>query len=98
MTNTYTLHPKKLKTDGPNSIVAEVLWGYEVVTADGKKGMIAGATKITHVEGSPFTPFNELTPQQVADWVVSAWTPEETAMYQSLVNDHVRITDTPWGN
>jgi len=58
-------------------------------------GSFGGTTALTYTEGSPFTPYADLTQEQVSGWVLGAWTADQTASYQSQLDSQLAVTSPP---
>jgi len=98
MTTTYTLTPTTLANyptaEGETDVVYRVVWNYS--GADGEfVASFSGQTDITYTPGTPFTPYAELTQEQVAGWVTSAWAPEQTASYQATLDQSIEAQKNP---
>jgi len=93
MAITYTLVPLSMTVvpdqSGQQNVVVRVGWNY--TGTDGVYVGInaAGFTELTYTEGNPFTPYQNLTQAQVIAWVLSAWSSEDTAARQKVVNDQI---------
>ena len=83
---------------GETDVVINVGWAY--LGTDGTNtGSFGGTTALTYTEGSPFTPYADLTQEQVSGWVLGAWTADQTASYQSQVDSQLVVTSRmplPW--
>lgn len=99
MATVYSLSIKKLQVqpqlDGQQDVVIRVLWGYSG-TAGAREAMIAGSTDITYVPGPGFTPYDQLTVDQVTDWVLSAWSTGERDSYRAMVDAQLTTLNPPW--
>ena len=98
MPTTYTLTPTTLvnypQAEGETDVVFCVIANY--VAADGEyTAYWLTTTDVTYVEGTPFTPYADLTQEQVAGWVTSAWTPEQTAEYQAALDQIIEAQKNP---
>ena len=98
MPTTYTLTPTTLvnypQTEGETDVVYRVVWNYS--GADGEfVSSFSDQTDVTYTQGAPFTPYAELTQEQVAGWVLDAWTPEQTAEYQATLDQSIEAQKNP---
>ena len=98
MPTTYTLTPTTLgnypQAEGETDVVYRVVWNYSGV--DGEYlASFSGETDVTYTQGTPFTPYNELTQEQVADWVLDAWIPEQTTEYQVQLDQSINNQKNP---
>lgn len=97
----YTLTPTQLDcipTVGSNvNIVYRVHWAY-AGTHDGNTASFGGTTDLVYNDNGAFVPFAELTKEQVADWTLSAWTPEELTSRQTIISDQLNLATPalPW--
>jgi len=97
----YTLKVTQLdclpQAEGQSDVVYQVHWAYTGVLGSETCGY-GGKTTLTYEAGAPFTPYNELTEAQVAGWVMGAWTPEEKAHYEGIIEGQILPkTPLPWG-
>lgn len=105
MTITYTWTIDSLPNypfaDGEQNVVFQVNW-----TLTGTDGTYTaseqGSTGVNYVVGQPYTPYNQLTKEQVLSWVQSAMTSETLALYQKWISDSIQqqkneeIIPLPW--
>ena len=94
----YTLTPTTLvnypQAESETDVVFRVVWNYSGV--DGEfVASFSGQTDVTYTPGTPFTPYNDLTQEQVAGWVLDAWTPEQTAEYQAALDQSIEAQRNP---
>ena len=109
MTITYTLTPTTLvnypQAEGEVDVVYCVVSNYFGTDGEYTASCFI-STDVTYVQGAPFTPYNELTQEQVVDWVLNAWTSETTAGYQASLaqniesqrNPTTQVLPLPWMN
>ena len=98
MPTTYTLTPTTLgnypTAEGETDVVFRVVWNYSGV--DGEfVASFSSQTDVTYTQGTPFTAYAELTQEQVAGWVLDAWTPEQTAEYQAALDQSIEAQRNP---
>jgi len=90
MAITYTLTPNILNVapqqSGEQNVVIGVAWSYSatdgVYVSD-----FCGNTQVAYVPGNPYTPYANLTEAQVAGWVTSSWSADQTTQYQKQLAD-----------
>lgn len=95
---TYTLNVTQMdvapQAEGQTDVVINVHWAY--VGTDGtNSGSFGGTTPVSYQQGSPFTPYGDLTQEQVAGWVLDAWTADQTTTYQTAINDQIAVQTPP---
>lgn len=65
--------------ESQTDVVFNVTWSYRGVDANGVGSSRGGKTAVTYAAGSPFTPFSELTQDQVIGWVTPTISAEQLA-------------------
>lgn len=95
--------PNYPEAEGQQNVVYLVVW-----TLTGVDGTYSasetGGTGVTYEAGTPYTPYNQLTEEQVLGWVQAAMTPDCLAFYENRIQqsiDNQKNTDIkplPWGN
>lgn len=99
MTITYSLNPTQIDNvknlNGLSDVVVKVHWAYVGTTDDNRTAAYGGSTELTYVQGENFTPYDQLTKEQVADWVLSSWTQEQTDSYKSLIESQLAVKTDP---
>lgn len=79
---------------GQTDVVFSVFW--RLNGTDGTyNGTINGSVNVTYVSGSPFTPYNDLTEQQVLGWVQASYTPEELASFENNIAQQIQTQINP---
>lgn len=66
--------------DGKTDVVFEVFWnctgsdveGTDPDTAQSYVGSVNGSTNVPYVQGQPYTPYSQLTKEQVLNWIYAA--------------------------
>lgn len=89
MTITYTWKVTGVKTrteEGQAGFVFQTYWQKIGVDENGNEGTFAGATPLKPAEGGDFTPFEELTEEQVLGWIQA----EVTGDYEHHVNEQIK--------
>lgn len=65
--------------ESQTDVVFNIQWSLLGKNADGIGSSRGGKTDVTYTAGSPFTPFAQLTEDQVLLWVMPTITPEKQA-------------------
>jgi hypothetical protein len=92
--------PSYPQADGQTDVVFQVNW--QCQAQDGPyNALSAGSTSVTYTAGSPFTPYDQLTQDQVWGWInPSIDRPEVEANLQALIdaqkNPTVVTPPLPW--
>ena len=80
--------------EGQVDVVIRVVWTY-----GGTNGVnnyyCGGETILSYVPPAPFTPYVDLTEEQVAGWVTGSWTPEQTAYMQETIAAQLALVVLP---
>lgn len=105
----WTINPLECypTASGETDVVFIAHWQYhatETVSGSIYNATNIGTQTLTYTSGSPFTPFNELTLEQVSGWVEEAMGPEQVeAMKVNLarqienqINPPVVTLPAPW--
>lgn len=82
----YKLNVTQMETasvEGQQNVVVRVHWAY--VGTEGERSAAFGGTTDLTYSGGAFTPYADLTQEQVAAWVLAAWTPEEKTMREDAI-------------
>ena len=79
---------------GETDVVFTAHWQYYAATGSYSTVTI-GTQALTYEAGSPFTPFNELTKEQVQGWVETAMGHEQITAYQELLQQQLQNIITP---
>lgn len=88
MTITYSWSVTAVKTrieDGYDGVVFQTYWKKTGVDSDGDSGEFAGATPLKFTPDENFTPFDQLTEEQVLAWIQ----PLVTGDYEIHVNEQI---------
>ena len=103
MAITYTLKVTQMdclpQAEGETDVVFRVHWAY--TGTDGtNSGGFGGTTDVTYQQGTPFTPYADLTEEQVANWVLAAWTADQKASYEQTIAAQIEVAvpPLPWGS
>jgi hypothetical protein len=108
MSITYTLKPTSMvvaaNENGQQNVAVKVYWSY--TATDGIYTAInpRGYTFLTYVPGNSFIPYSNLTEEQVINWILASWTPEQTQANQQQLADNIAaqkeakysIPSLPW--
>lgn len=84
--------------EGEPDVVFNVGWSLSETEVDGEKtytGYIANDLNIALQQGVPFTPFNELTEDQVIGWVKENLGAESVASYEASVLAQIEQQKNP---
>ena len=89
--------------DTLTDVVITVDW-HRIARADTYSANIYGQVSLTAPDPDDFTPFEQITEQQVTDWVTAALTPERIAEYDANLavnleqqqNPPVENKPAPW--
>lgn len=90
--------------DGESDVVFEVSWQCSAFDIDGGYRAVSnGSVPVDYTAGSPFTPYDQLTQEQVWGWInPSINRPEIEANLQALIdaqiNPPVVTPPLPWSN
>lgn len=92
--------PAYSQIDGQSDVVFEVNWQCQAQD-DGYSATSAGSVPVTYTAGSPFTPYNQLTQEQVWGWInPSIDRPEIEANLQAMIDEQknppVVTPPLPW--
>lgn len=98
MAFTYTLNVTQMEVapqaEGQTDVVVNVGWAY--VGTDGtNSAAFGGTTAVTYTQGNPFTPYNQLTEDQVAGWVLAAWSADQTQAQQTIIANQLALATPP---
>jgi hypothetical protein len=94
-------------TANPSECVVQAGWycgGEEVVNEQSYSASLYGQARFTYVSGAPFTPYDQLTQQQVLDWVWASGVNRAAteAKIQQQINDVINPPiiqpPLPWSN
>jgi len=79
---------------GQADVVFTVHWTY--TGTDGTAtSSLNGTVNCRYIAGAPFTPYNQLTQDQVIGWVVEALGPSQIATYQGIIANEIGIQEGP---
>lgn len=91
---TFTMKVTKVDCVDPNDTVARVYWSY--TGTDGENtATINGSTAIESNPQDPFTPYSQLTEQQVVSWVLGVVPPEAVEAMQANLTLLLQSTSPP---
>lgn len=83
MAITYTWKVNQLTAyptyESQTDVVFKVQWTYRGVNSNGVASTRGGVTEVTYDAGSPFTPYAELTEEQVLGWVTPTISAQDLA-------------------
>ena len=98
MANAYTWVIEAMdcvpQEDGQTDVVIIVHW--RLIGTDGQyTGAVYGTVNVTYTPGSPFTPYADLTQDQVIGWVQTVMGPEQVASYEANVAAQIEAQINP---
>ena len=93
----YSLKITQLDTvseGGQEEVVVLAHWAY--TGTDGTNtASFGGTTALTYEAGNPFTAYADLTEDEIVEWVLGAWTPEEKESREAMIVAHASKSATP---
>lgn len=94
--------PAYSQIDGQSDVVFQVNWSCSAY-GDGLSAQSNGSVPVTYTAGSPFTPYDQLTQEQVWGWInPSIDRPEIEANLQAMIDaqktPEVVTPPLPWSN
>lgn len=97
---TITSMPSYSQIDGQSDVVFEVNWSCSAFE-DRLSSVAIGTVPVTYTAGSPFTPYDQLTQEQVWGWInPSIDRPEIEASLQKMIDEQkapaVVTPPLPW--
>lgn len=81
--------------DGQADVVFTVHWTLTADDGEGHTGYVYGTQGVTLDEGSTFTPYADLTLDQVLGWVFNAMGAEQVAAYEANVAQQIENEINP---
>lgn len=81
--------------EGKPKVVYTVHWALDAVDETGRTSRAYGAVDLRLTPGAPFTPFENLTKQQVIGWVHGALGPELKTLTEGLVDQRIAEQNNP---
>jgi hypothetical protein len=109
MTITYTWNIVQLdcypEYAGETDVVFTSNWTLDGTDGD-YLGSVYGTQELNYVAGTPFTPYDQLTLEQVIGWTKNAMGAEKVVFYESVVASQIEIKinspvvspPLPWAN
>ena len=73
---------------GQTNVITQVHWRLNA-TDDIHSGTVYGTVGLTYAEGSPYTPYEHLTEEQVINWVKEALGPGTVAAHEAAVEQQI---------
>jgi hypothetical protein len=83
---------------GENNVVFKVNWGLtgsDESTGIGYGGYVSGPVELTYEAGTTFTPYADLTENQVINWVKDSLGEEKIAELKTNITEQIKIQLTP---
>ena len=96
ITNTWTVTAMDCypEAEGETDVVFTVHW--QLGATDGTyNGSVYGTVGVTYTAGSPYTPYADLTQDQVVGWVQAALGEEQVAAYEANVAQQIADQANP---
>jgi len=90
--NSMTAYPE---FEGEQNVVFQVAWVCSATDGEGHNAATYGTVDVTYESGTPFTPYNELTLEQVNGWVASALGPEGVAKAEADCDSQIEAQKVP---
>lgn len=93
----YTLKITQIDCINPNDTVINVHWAY-TGTSGSDSASFGGTTSIEFNADSQFIPYDKLTEETVASWVLGAWTEQEMNDRKNAISSKLSIINQklPW--
>ena len=99
MSNTYTWSFPTLTAyptyESETDVVFTVHWVLSGTDGNGHEGSAYGTVGVTYEAGAPFTPYAQLTEDQVQAWVTTALGPEQVAALEANIAAQIQEQITP---
>jgi hypothetical protein len=99
MANTYTWSFPALDAypqhEGQTDVVFTVHWILNGIDGNGHDGSVYGTVAVTYNAGSPFTPFAQVTKDQVYNWVIAALGAEKVTELQANIDKQIQEKANP---
>ena len=93
----YNLKITQLDTvseGGQEEVVVLAHWAY--TGTDGTNtASFGGTTTLTYEAGNPFIAYADLSEEEIVEWVLGAWTPEEKESREAMIVAHASTSATP---
>ena len=89
--NSMTSYPEH---EGEQDVVFQVIWTKSGTDGAYNASYSAGC-EVTYQAGSPFTPYDQLTQDQVLDWVYAATSPEYIANMEAVIAQNIADQASP---
>jgi len=79
------------------NIVVCVHWAY-IGSDETNSAGFGGSTNFSYTQGDPFTPYADLTEDQVKGWVSGSFSEDQLALMQNAINQQLEVTPRkfPW--
>jgi len=99
MSNTYTWSFPTLSAypsyEGETDVVFTVHWVMNGTDGNGHSGSVYGTVGVTYADGSPFTPYADLTEAQVTAWVIESLGAERVAELETSIDNQIQQQVSP---
>lgn len=80
---------------GESDVVFTVHWRLDGDDGLGNTAGVYGSVGVVYEDGEPFTPFQELTEEQVTGWVISALGEDKVADMKASIDSQIAALQTP---
>lgn len=80
---------------GQENVVVKAHWAYTGTTDDNRTAGFGGSTDLVYTEGGPFTPYSELTEEQVQTWVLNSWSEDYTNNIKNIMEAQLALKSDP---
>jgi hypothetical protein len=99
MANTYTWVITAMDSypqhAGQTDVVFTIHWTLNATDGSGHNASVYGTVGVIYAAGEPFTPYAQLTQQQVIGWVTTSLGAEQVAAYEASLDQQIANQITP---
>jgi len=97
VTFTWSVQPNGLRVKEVNGNPDTVInVDFKVTATDGTHTFeMPNSAELKPVAGAPFTPFSQLTEQQVIDWVKATMSSDQIARVEQMLNHRIELKKNP---
>ena len=87
----------RINKDGVKDWVSRAHWVYVGTDEDGDTATFGGAVEFPFDADSPFTPFTEVTEEQIASWVLATWPDAVKQQHEGYISTQLAAkVGIPW--
>lgn len=90
--NSLTAYPEH---EGEQNVVFQIAWVCSATDGEGHNAATYGAVDVAYASGSPFTPYADLTLDQVNVWVAGALGPDGVAAAEAACDAMIDAQKAP---